>query len=149
MIYAGEFGIVISALLGIIAISSVAVATYFVFEHPLYYNAFAHDVSGLFGGNAAYLAFGNGFVNAEDLFKEGFGHEHFIFRVIYEIGLFPFILWVGLLLLTIFRRGFTKPGWLLFVLFLMMVVHYSVTNVYFVGVFVCVSTVLLPRVSRA
>jgi hypothetical protein len=148
IIYAGEFGVVVSSFLAFGTIASLVVAVYFVVEHPLYYNAFAHDVSGLFGGDIFRLAFGNGFLSAEDLFKEGFGHEHFIFRVIYEIGLLPFICWTTLLVFSIFRQGFRRAGALLVTLMLMMVAHYSITNVYFVVIFLCISMCALTRIAK-
>lgn len=148
IIYADEFGPVVSSLLAVVTVASLAFAGYFVVEHPLYYNAFAHDVSGLFGGDVFHLAFGNGFLSAEDLFKEGFGHEHFIFRVIYEIGLLPFICWTILLVYSIFRGGFKRPGALLIILLLMMVAHYSITNVYFIILFMCISMCALPKINK-
>jgi hypothetical protein len=149
IVYGAEFGVVVSSLLVAGSMIALVVAIYFVIEHPLYYNAFANDLSGLFGGSTWELAFGNGFVTAEDLFKDGFGHEHFIFRVIYEVGLLPFICWNTLLIFEIFRAGFTRAGKVLLVLLLFMVAHYSVTNVYFMVVFFCVCLRLLPTVAKA
>jgi hypothetical protein len=148
IIFGGEFGFVVSSGLVLGGIAAILVAIYFVLEHPLYYNAFSKDVSGLFGGDAFHLAMGSGFVSAEDLFKDGFGHEHFIFRVIYEVGLLPFLIWMALLLASVFRNGLKRAGVLIFVLFFFMVVHYSITNVYFVVLFLCFNMCVMPKMAR-
>jgi hypothetical protein len=148
IIFGGEFGFVVSSALVLGSISAFLVAVYFVIGHPLYYDAFSKDVSGLFGGDVFHLAMGSGFVSAEDLFKDGFGHEHFIFRIIYEVGLLPFLIWMALLLASIFRNGLKRAGVLIFVLFFFMVAHYSVTNVYFVVLFLSFSMCVIPKISR-
>lgn len=148
IIYAGEFGLMVSSGLFFGGLAACFVAVLFVIDHPLYYNAFAKDVSGVFNGDAIHLLVGAGFVSAAELFKEGFGHEHFIFRVIYEIGMLPFLVWTVLLVASIFRRGFKRAGALICVLLFFMVAHYSITNVYFVVLFLCVSICLIPLIPR-
>jgi hypothetical protein len=137
IIYASEYGLFVFGTFALAGASAIFTAVYFVINHPLYFNALAKDINGLFNNGALNFVFGSGFVSSDDLFKRGFGVEHFIFRVIFEIGLLPFLIWSALLVLSIFRNGYSKAGLLIAVLLIFLTAHYSVTNVYFVAMLLC------------